>query len=77
MAQPIPTLNPVTVGQVTNQEWNVYVQLVDDLAQNITDAIHAINPTLQVEPPPILYNTNPNNAMGRLNTAQQATAWLY
>jgi hypothetical protein len=77
MAQPIPTLDPITIGQVTNGEWAAYVQLVDDFTQDISTAIHNINPAIQVEAPPLVYDANPNNATGRLNAAQQAMAWMY
>jgi len=78
MALPIPLLQQAIATTVTNREWTQYRDDVDAWFTQITLDIHAVDPNVQIEQPPVIYMTaNPTTNTGRLGCMAQTQAWMY
>jgi len=78
MALPIPLLQQAAATTVTNGEWTQYRDDVDTWFTQITLDIHAVDPNVQIEQPPVIYTTaNPTTNTGRLGCMAQTQAWMY
>jgi len=76
MAQ-IPQFNPPNPAAAANNEWATYSQAVAALANQITNDINTIDPTLAVEPEPAQYTAGPTTPTQRLLVAGLVTGWLH
>jgi len=78
MALPIPLLQQAIATTVTNVEWTQYRDDVDAWFTQTTLDILAVDPTIQIEQPPVIYTTaNPTTNTGRLGCMAQTQAWMY